>query len=387
MYSFHSFETMEARDHLPDILDKIVPINQLGKIPIEKQIIVYGCGDLGRMCREFCFVENIAITTFIDANFNEVSQDPVWNNYEIQPMEYLKNLVKKDVLILVCIVNYPLREIFDQLQSLGFENVVTFYDFAEVTKNAYPLANGWFADPDCFDRGRITKATQFFDDDKSIKHYLSFIAWRFARNEWTFAEAEIENHNRFFIDEVKKHLSGKNVLVDVGAHFGSISIQFEDFLNKDLEKIYCFEPDRENRVRLSANLEDCVNPTSKYEIFDDVLWSSSHNIRFAEGFNYASSIVPHGNSRKSSTLDSFDFAPTILKIHTEGSELDIIKGSMKTIQTARPIVMLTVYHNSDGLYKTLEFLASNLEDYEYLFRMHSWAGTGAVLYCLPKKES
>ena len=73
-----------------------------------------------------------------------------------------------------------------------------------------------------------------------------------------------------------------------------------------------------------------------------------------------------------------------MKLHLEGAELAALQGARKTLLANRPIVAATVYHNADGIWKTPLWLMETLPDYRFLFRAHSWCGTGAVVYAIPK---
>jgi hypothetical protein len=60
-------------------------------------------------------------------------------------------------------------------------------------------------------------------------------------------------------------------------------------------------------------------------------------------------------------LDALGFSPTFLKLHL-------------------------VYHNADGIWKTPLWLMETLPEYRFLFRAHSWCGTGAVIYAIPNER-
>jgi len=86
-------------------------------------------------------------------------------------------------------------------------------------------------------------------------------------------------------------------------------------------------------------------------------------------------------------LDTLGFSPTFLKLHLEGAELATLKGGRRTLLTGRPIVAATVYHNDDGMWRTPLWLMETLPEYRFLFRMHSWCGTGAVVYAIPNERA
>ena len=64
-----------------------------------------------------------------------------------------------------------------------------------------------------------------------------------------------------------------------------------------------------------------------------------------------------------------------------------LKGAQQTLLDCRPIVAATVYHNDDGIWRTADWLMKTLADYRFLFRNHSWCGTGAVIYAIPREGS
>jgi hypothetical protein len=86
-------------------------------------------------------------------------------------------------------------------------------------------------------------------------------------------------------------------------------------------------------------------------------------------------------------LDTLDLSPTFIKLHLEGAELAALKGARKTLLSNRPIIVATIYHNADGIWRTPLWLMEALPGYRFLFRIHSWCGTGAVIYAIPNERS
>ena len=85
-------------------------------------------------------------------------------------------------------------------------------------------------------------------------------------------------------------------------------------------------------------------------------------------------------------LDALSVAPTFVKFHLEVAELNALKGARETLLSCRPIIAATVYHNADGIWRTPLWLMETLPRYRFLFRAHSWCGTGAVIYAIPNER-
>jgi len=108
---------------------------------------------------------------------------------------------------------------------------------------------------------------------------------------------------------------------------------------------------------------------------------------FYQGFGFASKLSGYGNDIVNViALDSLNIDATFIKMHLEGGEYNAIIGARQTIKKNRPILAITLYHNKDGVWRTSLFLMNLLENYRFYFRLHSWAGTGAVLYAISEER-
>jgi hypothetical protein len=104
-----------------------------------------------------------------------------------------------------------------------------------------------------------------------------------------------------------------------------------------------------------------------------------------DGIDYATQLCSFGNrSVTVDTVDGLRLAPTFVKLHVEGDELNVFIGGLETIRQSRPIVAATIYHNELGIYRFPQVLMSCLDDYDYYLRLHGWCGTGLVMYALPR---
>ena len=73
-------------------------------------------------------------------------------------------------------------------------------------------------------------------------------------------------------------------------------------------------------------------------------------------------------------------------MHLEGAELNALKGARNLIASHRPVIAVTTYHNSNGLWALPRWVMDEFPDYKFLMRLHGWCGTGAVLYGLPETK-
>jgi len=281
----------------------------------------------------------------------------------------------------VSVVTSPYVTIEQSLAARGCNDVVPFYDVAEALRGRHPLANGWFAEPlTAADQREIERVFAGWDDDVSRAHHLQFIAWRRLREEWTFDRAPI-TADRYFIPEVAAGLRDSETLLDGGAHHGAVSLGFAAMI--DSARVIAVEPDAANRAVLGERLRGLP----RTEILDCALASQDGAAAFSEGYGFASKLSAFGQAKVSvRSIDSLDVEPTFIKLHLEGGELDALHGACETLNAQRPIVVATVYHNADGLYRTADWLMRELDGYRFLFRNHCWCGTGAVVYAVPREH-
>lgn len=367
-----------------EVLEKILTSDvKLLPIHIDKQVILYGAGNLGKMAKNFFDYLNIPFLYFVDKNADLLKSDADWRGIDIIQPDEVKEADKINCLLIVCIVTTQLIALRDDLKTNGWEDIAFFYDVCEAYSDRYPLSNGWFLNKPSENEIDDIKKVFFALDDASCAHYLQFLAWRRLRIELLLEGIQIIN-NRFFIPEITYTLHENEVFVDCGAHNGSVTKRFVEVTNGKYNKIYAIEADKDNFAALENNLKNIPNTTNiKYALCD-----KNGEEKFYQGFDYASKLNKFGNETvKITTLDSLNIPATFIKMHLEGGELAALKGALKTINEHRPILAITIYHNSDGAWRTPLSLINSIADYKFYMHLHSWGGTGAVLYAIPEERS
>lgn len=184
--------------------------------------------------------------------------------------------------------------------------------------------------------------------------------------------ADIE-HERIFLDRIRTFASKEKVFIDIGAHVGYYTIR----LSKYFRSIYSIEPSKYNCILLNTNryLNDLVNIIIEHNAigkFNEV--SRIYNrgsVSFLEEVNslYKTDknvLFDQHNTVNVITLDNFispikkDFE-MIIKIDTEGMELDILEGGIKFLKDNKNILLIEhhdskIKGNKDNIIKFLNNL-------------------------------
>ena len=385
-------------DHFPDLVQTDLLLEKIrsghcawGTRPVDKPLYLFGAGNLGQMASEYFRVLGIAPQGAVDFALDRGASPRLWNGVPLSNPHDVESSVKKESLVAVCISTHPYEQLATKLREAGWQDVVPFYDIAESYRDRHPLSNGWFAAPlSDSDLCQIRSVIRRWGDELSRAHYLQFLAWRCLREEWGFAQAPVNTANRYFIPEVLDWLDQNTAgfecleFLDVGAHYGEVSEQLLRETSGKFRRIDLIEPDVDNLSLLESRLASLAR-RSAIHVHPVVVGAEGGEVPFRSGLGYASQIVDrHGQMRTVSTIDSRALKPSFIKLHLEGWELPALRGAVDTLARCRPVIAATVYHNDLGLFRTANWLAANLEDYRFLFRLHGWCGCAAVVYCLPE---
>jgi FkbM family methyltransferase len=324
----------------------------------------------------------------IDRSARQIADNQDWLGVRLLHPDEVADTDKRAVRLAVSIVTSPYAPLERSLGELGFKDVVPFYDLAESFRHLHPLSNGWFAPSlSAEDQENACDVLALWDDDISRAHHLQFLAWRRLREEWTFAAAPVCSGRRFFIPEIVSVLRGDEILLDAGAHHGSVTEIFVKQTAGAFRQIIAIEPDPFNRARLESTLRSLLPDDPRVRTYDCALAQDEGEARFHGGLGYASQLSGTGTiSVATQPLDALGLSPTFVKLHLEGGELAALNGAQQTLLSNRPIVAATVYHNADGIWRTPLWLMQTLPDYRFLFRVDSWCGTGAVVYAIPNER-
>lgn len=351
----------------------------------DTEVILYGAGNLGRMACEFLDYVGVNILHAYD----QAAKDGDTLGGSVPVYQPSEPGVHGNHLILVTTLSVPYTEIERFLISLGWKRILPFYDYALQYSDIHPLNNGWFSGPLSHeDREMIREVLSTLSDQHSYAAYLQFLAWRVLREDWIFEDAPVRMDDRFFIEPICNVLTDHEVFLDVGAHHGEVIFRFLKITNREFRGAYLFEPDNNNYCELVKRWKRLPNEIQEKIILDNkAVGNKNENSSFMHSFGYASRLWDKGAQKvEVIRLDNCRAPVSFVKMHIEGNELAALEGGMSWLIKNRPIIAVTIYHNRDGLWKTGRLLKGMLTEYEIFCRMHSWCGTGMVIYMIPKRR-
>lgn len=380
-------DTSAAIAQLADILS--APPGS-GPRVIDGPFALYGAGKLGRMAMDFFGHAQLAPAVVVDANAEQVRHIPCWQSCSVLLPGEVPAHMKRTLPLVVSVATVCFTELADTLRRQGWQEVVPLYDVMEAYRRCYPVGNGWFmGDLNQTEQVMVEQVLAGWSDDLSRAHHLQFIAWHRLRQDWIFNDAPIDLERRYFIPEVVSILRDQEVFVDVGAHKGEIAKVFRETVNNGFAEILMFEPDARNADVIKAGLQSLPEYVRRrHRLLPQALCRQTGKQPFFSQLGYGSQLCWFGHDMVEVTaLDDTDIAPSYLKLHLEGHELDALQGAEKTIRRHRPIIAVTTYHSEAGLWQLPSWLMATLMDYRFYLRLHSWCGTGAVMYCLPNERS
>ncbi|MFX1363491.1 MAG: FkbM family methyltransferase [Promethearchaeota archaeon] len=374
---------INTREEANTVLERIL-MSEIVLSPrkIDKPVILYGAGSLGKIAKDFFNYLDHNFLYFVDRNSETIKMDTNWINTKIIHPDEVKEDDKNNCLLIICIVTTPLISLLEDLKNQGWKDISFFYDISEAYTDQYPLTNGWFLNKPNEKEFNDYKKIFLMLDDVSRMHYLQFFAWRRLRIELLINNFQLMN-NRYFIPELINLLDENEVFVDCGAFNGTISKKFIEITHGKYNHIYAIEADIKNYELLEKSLKSIPNVI----ILNCAIGDKEGIENFYQGFDYASKVNKKGNSTvKITTLDNLKIPASFIKMHLEGGELSALIGAKSTIRKHRPILAITIYHNIFGVREIPLFLMSCVKNYKYFMRLDAWAGTGAVFYAIPKER-
>lgn len=193
-----------------------------------------------------------------------------------------------------------------------------------------------------------------------------------------------ELEKRIYFDLPVLTCDENEIFIDAGAFNGQSSIDFCKWADGKWGKIYIFEPDTDS-------LEKCrktFNGNNKVNIIPKGLWNEEKTL-FFEANGSESKFVEDSRANEVvevsvTTLDEIlqGEKATFIKMDIEGAELNALLGCENTIRKYKPKLAISVYHNSEDIYKIPELLLKMNPNYKFYLRHYSLSWFDTILYAI-----
>ncbi|WP_234119686.1 FkbM family methyltransferase [Clostridium hydrogenum] len=393
--NFIRYNERKADALLKEVLDTSEnKINFLDKIA-NKDIILYGAGNLGIMAVDLLSKINIVPKYIVDKN-PSVHNKKINGVKVISPDEILEK-DKKNAVFAICIVKFPFKEIAGFLKSINCEKIVSFWDVSEYYKKSMKMTNGWYFENLTLEKKyKLISFYNNLEDDISKASYVQVLYWRIRREEVLFENAKPNCNDMYFTKSIPYELKDNEYYIDCGASDGDIIDSFLKCVKGKFSKIIAFEPDPQNYKMLCQYIDTLKKNISKNILtYPYGLGLQNELSAFLVNRDKACRFInkEEDNSLESTKIELVkvddilrEKKVTFMKIHTEGMEYKILSGALETIARNRPIIAVTIYHNEESLIEIPNMLLEKLEGYKFYHRLHSYCGTDSILYAVPQER-
>jgi FkbM family methyltransferase len=163
-------------------------------------------------------------------------------------------------------------------------------------------------------------------------------------------------HEITMLRSLESHLRRGDVLYDVGAHVGFISLVAARLIGSE-GKIYAFEADSENLKRILEHKQ--MNSLPQIEVVPAAVWSECTTLSFRQDSDSSSRNTgavsgiapdekdPGRNVVEAVTLDHFALdhrPPAVIKIDVEGAEVQVLLGAEAVFRVSQPTLICEVHN-------------------------------------------
>lgn len=241
------------------------------------------------------------------------------------------------------------------------------------------------------------KAKSFYEhiDDyiwlyNNLKDYTSKKILFAILNNWyqydfsTLKECMNYNYKHYFDLDVIPNCDNQ-VFVDVGAYIGDTTLDYIKIYN-NYKKIYCYEITNYTMAILKNNLGEYKNIVYKNKAVsceNSILYLKNSLVNSsANQVDNNGEIEIETVSLDNDILEKID----MIKMDIEGSEYNALIGAKNHIINDNPILLISVYHNNEDLWKLPKLIYEYNNNYNFYLRYYgnNIFPTEIVLFATPK---
>lgn len=253
---------------------------------------------------------------------------------------------------------------------------------------------------DIYEGGTIEEISEAFylSHKKSFDNVYDHLEDELSRASFqAFLSSKMENDNmylipyvvtpQYFFEDSPWQLGKNECLVDCGAYDGDSIMDFAHATDSQYAYIYALEPDVESCKAIECNMRK-----HNLENVEIVPKACGKEISVQSFTSNVMGIYADADGEITVEVDrldnivSGDHKVSIIKMDIEGAETDTLLGAKEIIQDDRPILMVSIYHKKDDLYRSFDIIDSMVTDYVYYLRIHKVLAVDIVLYAVPRER-
>jgi FkbM family methyltransferase len=353
--------------------------------PFERQLVLFGAGQLGRITLEGLHRAGADPVAFADNNValhgSRLEGVPV-----VSPEEAAGRWKSRATFVVTV---YNVSAPFLQLRRAGAERIVSYaYLFAFHRDHLLPFMCLGPAAEVMAHAAEIREAYGFMADERSRQEFIRQLERRlFIGFDEPRSLTPGDHEREYFPEDVYAPLDDE-VFVDCGAYDGDTIRRFLQLRNSRFERIVALEPDPSTFTRLQAFV-GTLPPEQAAKIRTERL--AVLDRRASLSFHASGSVVSgakaDGDIRvDADTLDHIlsHERPTLIKMDLEGGEPEALDGARQTTRRNGPILAVCVYHRAGHLWKLPLLMHQLAPEHAMFLRAHSEDCWDVSCYLVPR---
>lgn len=332
----------------------------------EKQIVIFGAGELGHRVYNILKENKISVICFCDNKTNGKIDSRT--GLKIASLDELKDSIKDTFMLIAVFDDEGYVSVCQQLLNVGFErnDLMNSKVIAERLPISYLEKN----------LVRYKKAYSLLEDDFSESVYLNRMKKAYFDKD--ISKIVSEAREEYFDSKVS--LNDEEVFVDCGGFDGDTALEFVSRTNGRFKKIIIFEPETEKEEIIRDRMKNY-----QYDFYKCGVWSKETVLKFDARGDCGSRITEEGDTEiKVKALDDtvFEDAPTYIKMDIEGSEIEALKGAKRIIQQYKPKLAICIYHNPEDLFEIPIMIKEMCRHYKLFIRQYADSRFETVCYAI-----
>ena len=220
-------------------------------------------------------------------------------------------------------------------------------------------------------REELMRAHGLLADERSREVFFGVVMFRLTgKLEWLQATEDA----REIVMQRVLHPTDYRAYCDVGAYDGE-TVRELISLSPQLERVWAIEPDRRNYRKLAAYAEGVCD--IELTLCPCAAWDREEILLFDDSGNRNAGYDPEARRRaevQGRAVDTILVGAAVdyIKYDVEGSEAQALRGSVNTIRTYQPDLLVSLYHRTEDLHELILQIHEISPDYRLYLRRYPY---------------